>query len=91
MTTTTEGTSRTTHLLALITGEQPRDREQELKGVLAGVGKPVKVAYLRGESDGTISALSSNGRDVYVIRNTADGAWLCSCPAGVNGRLYEKS
>src|SRR5438105_868837 len=45
-----------------------------------------KVAKLHRHDGGAIHALSSNGHTVYVVRNTADGAWSCSCPAGRNAR-----
>lgn len=48
--------------------------------------KPAKVAFLHQDEDGTLTALSSNGRDVYQLRNDAAGNWTCTCPAGMNGR-----
>lgn len=45
-----------------------------------------KQAYLHRDDDGTITALSSSGRDVYVLRNDHAGNWTCTCPAGQNGR-----
>ena len=43
--------------------------------------KPVKVAKLHQHPEtGAICALSSDGVTRYVVRNTADGNWTCTCP-----------
>lgn len=48
-----------------------------------------KVARLHQHPNGTMHALSSDGRTVYTVRNTAAGSWECSCLGWVNhGHCY---
>ena len=66
-----------------ITVEWSKIRELRTQRPFAVVQKNVK---LHRHEDGRVHALSSDGHTAYVVRNTADGAWCCTCPAGRNER-----
>ncbi len=55
--------------------------------------KPAKVAKLHRHPDtGAMHALSSDGRTVYAVRNTADGEWTCTCIGFTHhGRCYHSA